>query len=130
MGGRGEIGLAGVRQAGSGGIQWAGRVPREQIRRLYVGFAAGLLDEDLLEEVGLAFYLRCRDILRATDAHDGRVHCPVCDGIAPHHWEPDAVLVCPCCGWTMPWVDYAATYRGRALHGGTAMHVWPEYLRR
>ena len=56
-------------------IEWAPRVPKNKIRRLYVSDSRGLLDEDLLEDVGSMLLQRCLSILAVADAQKGRVHC-------------------------------------------------------
>ena len=53
---------------GADEIEWARRVPKSKIRRLYESDASGLLDEDLLEEVGSLLLQRCKSILNVADA--------------------------------------------------------------
>ena len=61
-------------------IQWAPRVPKHKIRRLYEADAKGMLDEDLLNDVGITLLLRCESILAVAEAQRGRVKCPRCTG--------------------------------------------------
>ena len=42
-------------------FHWARRVSRAKVRRLYQSDALGLLDRDLLDEVGYGMYARCCD---------------------------------------------------------------------
>ncbi|MBI5289694.1 MAG: hypothetical protein HY873_12045, partial [Chloroflexi bacterium] len=48
--------------AGADEIQWARRVKPEVIRRLYTRDAKGIVDEELIDEVGYAMYARCHSI--------------------------------------------------------------------
>jgi hypothetical protein len=57
-------------------IRWAPKVRQEQIWRLYQNDARGLIDEELIDEVGWALYSRCQSILWVTDRN--RVPCPRC----------------------------------------------------
>ena len=117
-------------QDGAALVQWAGRVPRWKIKQLYQLDAQGLVDEELLDEVSYGILARCHSIIRATDAHSGRVHCPRCNSIIGHQWDRAQRLVCPRCGWHTTWGEYFETYQGKHLHGGSAMDIWPEYIRR
>ncbi len=47
-------------------IQWAPKVRRDLIRRLYQNDAHGLVDDDLINAVGFALYQRCESILMVT----------------------------------------------------------------
>jgi len=111
-------------------IWWAPRVPREKIRRLYEGDAKGLLDEELLEDVGFSLYQRCQSILTATEAHDGRAACPRCEQIIVHRHNKEEMLVCATCGWQMTWGTYFKSYRGKQLHGGGAVYAFRAYVER
>ena len=106
-------------------VRWASRVNPSLIRRLYESDARGLLDDELLDEVGVALYARCRSILRATAAGRGEVTCPRCERTvllaAAGPWAGrDEVLPCAC-GWSARWGDYFKTYQGKHLVGGGAL---------
>ena len=123
---------------GRSNIRWAPRVPKHKIRRLYKSAAAGLLDEELLDDVGITLLLRCRDILTIRDATRGRVRCPRCarqgeetiilrrstDG------DPrDVVLRCRKCGWHVTWGEYFLSYRRKQLSSGGATGAFETYIR-
>lgn len=103
--------------------RWAPRVPQNKIRRLYESDAAGMLDEELLDDVAYAIWERCRDIITVTEAHAGRVSCPSCEAILAQEDE----LICAC-GWRLAWADYHASYRRKQLHGGGAIGFFEEYV--
>ncbi len=97
--------------------QWAPRIKQDLIRRLYESDACGMLDEDLLDEVGWALVHRCRSFIEANAAVRGKAPCPACGQAVRHHSGQDEVLACAACGWSLPWKDYFATIRRRQLSG-------------
>jgi hypothetical protein len=112
--------------------RWAEKVSRARVRRLYETDAAGIVDDELIDEVGYALLARCESILTVTEAHHGRVSCPHCDALILREDSPagSAVLHCAHCGWTMPWADYHRTYKGRQLYGGGAVGIFREFVAR
>lgn len=110
-------------------IQWAAKVPQWKIRRLYETDARGLVDEEQIDGVGWALWHRCDSILTVTAAHHGLVRCPVCDTSIERHnrGAADELIICPTCGWQMPWTNYHRTYRGKQLFGANAVDVFKQY---
>lgn len=114
---------------------WPPRVRPEKIRRLYETEARGLIDEELLDDVLAAMFLRCQAILTCTMAAGGRVKCFRCGTIIQRRWHPDAlerpedegttrneeVLTCPQCSWRTTWGIYLKSYQGKKLWGGGAL---------
>jgi ribosomal protein S27AE len=109
-------------------VRWAPRVNPNKIRRLYETDARGIVDDELIEEVGFAFYSRCRSILTATEAHAGRVECPRCGSIVLHHGDRNALIRCDQCSWQVRWGDYFKTYQDKHLHGGGAVWAFRSYI--
>ncbi len=107
--------------------QWAPRVKRSLIRRLYEESARGLLDDELVDEVGIALLARCRSILTVTEAVRGRIECPSCAAVFSRTLPQ---LRCPACEWSLAWERYRATYKGRQLFGGAALPAFREFSRR
>lgn len=123
-------------------IRWARRVHPDLIRRLYTLDAKGIVDEDLINEVGYAMLARCEAIRTATRAHFGRATCPRCRSQVRRRdddmrrWGKDDPLVCEC-GWATTWGAYHKTYKGKQLVGGGAYPMfrafidrWPQAARR
>ena len=52
-----------------------------KIRRLYESDAQGMLDQDLLDDVGYSIHVRCRDILEVSEARRGHVKCRSCENV-------------------------------------------------
>ena len=121
-------------------IRWSPRVARWKIRRLYESDAKGMLDEELLNDVGITLLLRCRDILTIDEAKRGRVRCPRCAkrrqytiiARAPRARKSDVrneVLICPRCGWQITWGEYALSYKRKQLNAGGATRAFEAYVR-
>ncbi|MFB3879995.1 MAG: hypothetical protein ACE149_01965 [Armatimonadota bacterium] len=110
-------------------VRWAPRVPKGKLRRLYEQDAQGILDAELVDEVGWMLYQRCLSILQADEARRGRVRCPGCEApvIRPDRRDEAEVLHCDQCGWEMRWQDYARTFRRRQLNVGGAGKVFRGY---
>jgi hypothetical protein len=118
-------------------IEWGKRVPKWKLKRLYESDAQGLLDEDLLDDVGFTLLERCRDILKVDSAQHGRVHCARCDRqgqttliTCPQtRGDPrDALLTCPVCGWQITWGDYHLSYKRKQLNPGGATDTFAAFV--
>ncbi|MHB1317856.1 MAG: hypothetical protein ACYCYF_04460 [Anaerolineae bacterium] len=125
-------------QGGAAEVHWPPRVTKERLRRLYASEAAGMLDEELLDEVGITLYLRCRAILDVYSAlHRGMVRCPRCEREQRDTWvareqatrrNPDPPIQCATCGWATTWNAYEATFRRRQLNPGGATDYFRAFL--
>ena len=111
-------------------------MPKGKGRRLYEGEAKGILDEELIEDVGFTLLLRCRSILTIRDARDGRVACPRCERegrttIVPLAEEggPERIIACTACEWQITWGAYHKTYRHKQLHSGGAVAAFETYVK-
>ncbi|MEW6401424.1 MAG: hypothetical protein AB1649_06460 [Chloroflexota bacterium] len=112
-----------------GTIRWARKVPQNKIRRLYETDAQGIIDTELIDDVGWALWERCDSILIVTSAHYGHVRCPVCstDIDCPNRWSDGEIISCVTCGWQMPWASYHQSYRGKQLFGANAVDIFKAY---
>jgi len=118
-------------------IAWSSRVSQQKIRRLYETDARRILDEDLLDEVGISLYARCESILALTDAYRGRVHCPRCRAVILMQIEGrQNVTPIRCgCGWETRWLAYkktvpasSMTSRDKRLRAGNAERVFEAFV--
>ncbi len=120
-------------------VRWARPVRPDKIRRLYEADAQGLVDEELIDDVGLALYLRCRSILAVMDAASGKVVCPRCarrgvesvirrtgkDNSAQSKAEE---MRCLACGWWTTWGQIWQTYRNQQLYGAGGVEAFRTFL--
>jgi len=117
---------------GADEIQWARRVSHDVIRRLYTLDAKGIVDEELIDEVGYAMYARCESIRTVTAAHFGRAKCPRCGEVVERVRQREGVskdqpLVCAC-GWSTTWREYLKSYQHKQLMGGAAFPAFLEFI--
>ena len=115
-------------------VRWSPRVSKAKLRRLYESAAQGIWDADLVNDVGMILYLRCRDILAIHQAEaDKKVTCPRCDRAGKttliirqgNRWTP---MTCAICGWTMTWVEYHASFQRRQLNPGGAVAYFKDFV--
>ena len=111
-------------------IRWARRVEQQKIRALYASDAHGIVDAELIDDVGYAMYARCQSIRTVTEAHAGRAMCHSCRAVIQHHWVREKPMVCESCGWTTTWEAYLKSYQGKQLFGGTGYANFLEFLER
>lgn len=115
-------------------IRWSPRVSKWKVRRLYEQASQGIYDDELVDDVGLTIYLRCRDILIIHRAQTERiVTCPTClrEGRATQFSRVggrDAAIICPQCGWQTTWYAYRKTFLRGQLNPGGAVAFFQEFL--
>ena len=116
-------------------VAWSPRVPKGKLKRLYESVGRGLWDEDLINDVGITLYLRCRDILDIHRAQtEGKVVCPRCRRLGTETFVAresgkDTPMRCPACGWAMTWPDYHHTFQRRQLNPGGAVAYFKDFLK-
>lgn len=101
--------------AAEGQPPWVGRVSRNRIERLYDAESRGILDEDLVDEVGYALLARCECILAVTRSHTGTPICPGC--LRPMEAQGEN-LNCTTCNWSTTIRGFRDSYKKKHLHAG------------
>lgn len=115
----------------TGKPEWSPRVRREKIRQLYHNDACGIVDEELLDDIGTTLYCRCESILKASDAAVGRIHCPSCASIIRRRSvEKHEQIECKQCGWKIEWIAYQKTYQHKDLWGMGFADAMREFMTR
>ena len=106
-------------------LSWSPKVKPEKIRRLYEIYAArGIVDEDLINEVGYNLYARCRDIWCVTECR-----CPACTTpLLSVRIEPYSCLQCPSCQWAIRKRRFTSSHRGKRLVSGGAYPAFQRFL--
>jgi len=121
---------------GRDALRWNQRLPKAKLRQLYLTEARGIYDEDLIDDVGMYLYMRCRDILTVKMAKvDGLVRCPVCDDAGKDTFirrcgDIQERITCPVCGWEIIWQEYIRAVKGKQLNAGGAVGAFKEFIRR
>lgn len=100
-------------------IKWAPKIRPELLKRLYESSARGLINEELLEDVGIRLYLRCESIVMISRKE---LYCPSCQRKISFADIPDQAdnAECPDCGYTCSRGQYLKSYRHRDLWQGNA----------
>jgi len=103
-------------------IRWAPKVPPQLLRQVYEREASGILDDELIDDLGIRLLLRCQSVLRAMA---GDVECPRCGhtfnvtGAAVGRTDAAA---CPSgCGWTTTRERFLQSKRHRELNGAESI---------
>ena len=117
-------------QPKDGPPRWAPRVTRKEILRFYDMAGRGMVDEDIINELGFALLVRCQSVLDATNARRGRAPCPSCRTAVEHPKKPDHVLRCPACGWQCLWSDYIKSAKKKNLNAGGAEAFFEDFVDR
>jgi hypothetical protein len=99
-------------------IRWAPKLRTDRLVCLYESDAKGMLDAELVDEVGWRLWERLADVVRVTR---GLVRCPSCgtEFNARRHLgdPPDAVSSCPGCSWQVTAGDWHGSWEHRDLNG-------------
>ena len=97
--------------------KWAPRIKKERIGRLYQSVGRGIIDDEMINDVGFSLLARCMSILEATDASRGKAKCPICESLVLHKCQKEETLSCQNCGWICSWQesDSGLTARAREL---------------
>lgn len=110
-------------------VRWSPRVRPERIRQLYLTDARGIVDPELIEDVGWALYARCQSILAVSAAAAGAVECPQCGRVIQRQTRADGeVLACVGGGWQTTWARYHRTWRHQELYGGGAVDMFRAFV--
>jgi hypothetical protein len=120
---------------GRAAVSWPPRLRKSQIRRLYASIPTERLNEELVDDVGISLYMRCRAIVTISRAKQGEVLCPVCDKGGTEHYirrstryDPGQVIRCSACGWEITWGDYQHSFQRRQFNEGGAGKGFRRYL--
>lgn len=111
-------------------LNWAKRIDRSLLSKLYSLNAAGIYDEELADNVAYAMLARAESILKVTKAHsEGILDCPSCSQIITYdNKKIDTVVLCAC-GWHITRGELHATYKGKQLVGGAAIPIIEDAVR-
>ena len=110
---------------------WSPRLRKSQIARLYESVGRGILDEELIDDVGFSLLARAESILEAAEACGGRVSCPNCKTTIEHDDDGDNVLLrCPSCNWECWWKTYHKTIKHKGLSAGGMKPFLEEFVQK
>jgi predicted RNA-binding Zn-ribbon protein involved in translation (DUF1610 family) len=108
--------------------RWVKRVSKWKIARVYEDDAAGIHDEDLINDVAFTLLSRCKSMLVVEEARNGRAACPNCETIIDHPAQKGTTMVCTSCGWTGTWNAYRSSMDGKHLIAPGILPFCREYI--
>ncbi|MBN1313129.1 MAG: hypothetical protein JXB30_17090 [Anaerolineae bacterium] len=122
-------------------LKWAGRVSRRKIKQLYESDAQGMLDAELVDDVGFGFYSRLVDMFEIDEASQGRVKCRKCGSMILRrkgtrasngrlYRGRDEALKCAQCDWKITWGEYFDSYSGKSLQPNSAINAFKKFKSR
>jgi len=122
-------------------IKWSPRLKKEKLLQLYKLNAMQITDHELLQDVAITLYLRCKAIIAVYDAHfSHRVRCPSCfdkgtenyldfpRGLKTHVRE-NYIFECPKCGCSFSWREFKKSHSRMQLNIGGAGDAFRHYIR-
>ncbi len=111
--------------------QWAPRIKKHKIYRLYQLDALGIHDEELIEDVGYNLRARCQSFIEANQATNGKAPCPSCGKLISHQWDKKEILRCESCEWELSWGEYFSTIQHKQLSGANpVLNLFQEFVDR
>jgi hypothetical protein len=106
-------------------FKWSPRISRSKLQRLYESDAKGVLDSELLEEVGCTIYARCLQSKEERLLMDsGKMKCHYCNNIL----KANSGLITCNCGFQYIFKDYRRSFRANNMPTGGAAHIFNEFI--
>ena len=122
-------------------IKWSPRLKKEKLARLYKLNAMQIIDHDLLHDVAITLYLRCKAIIAVHDAHyNFRVRCPVCFDRGTEKYldfprglkkrvREEYIFNCETCGCSFSWSDFRKSHSRGQMNIGGAGDAFRRYIK-
>ena len=106
--------------------KWSGKVSRSKLIALYQSEARGLVDEELLDEVGYTFYVRCKQARETRNCLDkGEIICCYCNAI--NKAESYTGLIRCQCGYYYTYREYRRSFRANNMPAGRATEIFDTF---
>jgi hypothetical protein len=108
-------------------LKWAQKVKPALLERVYASDAAGMLDEEALNEAGFALWLRCRSVVFVSTR---RVECPQCLMVFDARAGDDDLIHCPTpqCNWHITTKSHHESWRHKDLIGVRALDTFTLFI--
>jgi len=123
-------------------FKWCKKVSPNDLYRLYMGESKGLIDKLLLEEIGLTFYVRCKQAKEVRKCMDkGQIICHQCGAILKAgRVSPtgsvlikstgDSLLINCDCGYAYTYREYRRSCNAANMPGGRATPVFEHFYQK
>jgi hypothetical protein len=106
--------------------RWAEKVSRSKLVKLYQNDAKMIVDEDLLDDVGYAFYARCNQARNVRAAMEkGEIICNHCGAV--HKAAGYASLIACSCGYSYTYREYRRSFNAHNMPAGRATEIFDTF---
>ena len=122
-------------------FKWHKKVSRNDLLRLYQSESKGMIDDELLDDIGLTFYMRCKQAKEVREYMDkGYIQCLHCDEVlkVPGKVSSTASIVrggnnlpiiCKC-GYAYTYREYRRSCNAVNMPGGRAEPIFENFLQK
>ena len=104
-------------------IKWAAKIQPILLKKIYNMSASGVIDEELIDDVGIRLYLRCEAMVMISQKS---LYCPECNNkivITDEQGE----LACNNCNFAFTLAEYRESFTHRELLLGNAAPYFEKY---
>lgn len=106
--------------------KWVEKVSRNKLIKLYLDESKGLLNEDLLDDIGYTFYTRCKQAIDTREhLEKGEIICHHC-GAVHKAASYTALIACPC-GYYYTYREYRRSCNANNVPGGRAAEIFKAF---
>ena len=103
--------------------KWSEKVSRTKLIKLYQNDAKGLIDEDLLDDIGYTFYARCKQARDTRECLEkGEIICHHC-GTVNKAASYSGLIACPC-GYYYTYREYRRSFCTHNMPAGRATEIF------
>lgn len=108
-------------------FNWRKKVSRSKLLLLYRYDAQGLPDENLLDDIGYTFYIRCKQAKEIREhLQKGRILCHHCGAVLTVQ-STTSIISCPC-GHYYTYREYRRSANANSLPGGRAKPIFDAFV--
>ena len=104
-------------------IKWAAKIHPTVLRKFYKMSASGIIDEVLIDDVGIRLYLRCESMVMIAQKS---LYCPDCKSII-YITDEQGKSTCNNCDFTFTIEEYRQSFTHRELLLGNAAPYFEKY---
>jgi len=104
-------------------IKWAAKIHPNILKRFYKMSASGIIDEELIDDVGLRLYLRCESMVMISQK---LLYCPECKSKI-FIIDEQSELTCNNCDFAFTIAEYRESFTHRELLLGNAASYFVKY---
>lgn len=121
-------------------FRWCKKVSRNDLLKLYRSEAKGMLDEELLDDIGYTFYTRCTQAGQARELLDrGKILCHHCGAVLSGdvdktgnytpHLKSNLPMHCAC-GHSYTYREYRRSFRAASMPAGRAEPIFERFAQK